>query len=135
MTVTLHNIAGYPPPTQGSSHATAARGNCIVHISGQVGQDESGKLVSGGLPEQAERALLNVALAIEAAGATVEDLAKVTFYVVDWNPSMFEELARGGGAARAQRPFPDVAITLIGVASLFTPEMLIEIDAIAVYDA
>jgi len=68
MTVTLHNITGIEPPPIGS-HATAARGNCIVHIAGQVGADEQG-VVASGLAAQMERALLNVALALEAAGAS-----------------------------------------------------------------
>lgn len=67
--------------------------------------------------------------------ATVADLVKSTFYVVDWDPSMLDQLARGGMAARAQVPFPDAAVTLIGVRSLFTPEMLIEIEAVAVVDS
>jgi len=82
-----------------------------------------------------ERALLNVALALEAAGASLDDLVKMTAYVVDWDPSMYEELVRGGAAARAKRPYPEAALTLIGVASLFTPEMLVEIDAVAFLDA
>ena len=56
----------------------------------------------------------------------------LTSYVVGWDPSMFDELARGIAAAGAQRPHPNPALTLIGVASLFTPEMLIEIEAAAV---
>lgn len=48
---------------------------------------------------------------------------------------MFDELTRGGSAWREERPFPDVALTLIGVKSLFTPEMLIEIEAVAVVDS
>ncbi len=67
--------------------------------------------------------------------ARVGDVAKSTFYVVDWEPSMMEELARGGAAARAKVPFPDAAITLIGVKSLFTPELLIEIEAVAVVES
>jgi enamine deaminase RidA (YjgF/YER057c/UK114 family) len=134
MTVTRHNIAGIEPPP-GGSHATAARGNRIVHISGQVGTDEHGQVVTGGLAAQTERALLNVALALEAAGAKPEDLVKMTTYVVNWDPSMLDELIRGGSAARAALPFPAVALTLIGVASLFTPEMLVEIDAVAVADS
>lgn len=133
MTVTLHNIAGLDAPALGC-HATAARGNVIVHLSGQVGSDESGAIVAGGLSAQMERALLNMALALEAAGATVDDLAKMTAYVVDWHPSMIEDLMRGGAAARASVPFRDVALTLIGVKSLFTPEMLVEIEAVAVFD-
>jgi enamine deaminase RidA (YjgF/YER057c/UK114 family) len=103
MTITPHNIAGFPPPPEGFSHVTAASGNRIVHISGQVGADETGAIVEGGLAAQTERALLNVALAVESAGATSDDIARMTFYVVDWNPSMFEELGKGGGAARARR--------------------------------
>lgn len=134
MSVTLHNIAGVELPP-GSSHATAARGNLIVHIAGQVGSDESGAVVTGGLAAQTERALGNVVLALEAAGASVDDLVKLTAYVVDWQPSMFDELARGINARRAQHPGPDVAQTLIGVRSLFTPDMLIEIEAVAVVDS
>ena len=132
MPISLHNIVGYPAPTPGFSHATAARGDRIVHVSGQPGTDETGAVVAGGLAAQTERALLNVGLALEAAGATFDDLARLTVYVVGWEPAMAEELVRGGSAARAQRPHPDVAVTLVGVASLFTPEMLIEIEAVAV---
>lgn len=134
MTVTYHNIAGIDPPPSGS-HATAARGNLIVHISGQVGTDAHGQIVVGGLAAQTERALLNVVRALEVAGARTDDLVKMTTYVVGWDPSMLDELLRGGSAAFAPRPFPAVALTLIGVASLFTPEMLVEIDAVAVVDA
>lgn len=134
MSVTLHNIAGAEPPL-GYSHATVARGNAFVYISGQVGTDEHGAVVAGGLAAQTERALLNVARALDAAGATFDDVAKVTFYVVDWDASMFEDLMRGAFAARQQHPYPDVALTLIGVKSLFTPDMLIEIEAVAVIDA
>lgn len=76
-----------------------------------------------------------MALTLEAAGATPDDLVKLTAYVVDWDLSMYEELGRGRDAARAQRAFPDVAITLIGVKSLFTSEMLIELEGVAVVDS
>jgi enamine deaminase RidA (YjgF/YER057c/UK114 family) len=132
MPMTLHNIAGFPPPTPGTSHATAVTAGRIVHISGQPGTDETGALVPGGLAAQTERALRNVALALEAAGARPEHAVKSTFYVAGWEPSMVEPLMEGGAAARADIPFPDVAVTLIGVQSLFTPEMLIEIETVAV---
>ncbi|MDQ3689984.1 MAG: RidA family protein [Chloroflexota bacterium] len=133
MTVTRHNIAGVEPPP-GGSHVTAGRGDLIVHVSGQVGTDESGMVVPG-LAAQTERALLNVALALDTAGVSLDELVKMTTYVVDWDLSMYDELIRGGSAARAQRTFPDTALTLIGVKSLFTPEMLIEIEAVAIVDS
>jgi enamine deaminase RidA (YjgF/YER057c/UK114 family) len=134
MPITQHTIAGFPPPPEGFAHVTSASGSRIVHISGQIGADETGAIVPGGLAAQTERALLNVALAVEAAGASVDDIARMTFYVVNWDPSMFEDLAKGGAAARAHRAFPEVAVTLLGVASLFTPDMLIEAEAVAVFD-
>jgi enamine deaminase RidA (YjgF/YER057c/UK114 family) len=132
MPVTHHNIAGFPPPPPGSSHASAATGGRIVHISGQPGTDEQGNVVAGGLAAQTERAVRNVALALDAAGARPEDVVKTTFYVVDWEPSKLEELARGAMAARRDLPFPDAAVTLIGVQRLFTPEMLVEVETVAV---
>ena len=132
MPVTHHNIAGFPPPPPGSSHASAATGGRIIHISGQPGTDEHGNVVSGGLAAQTERAVRNVALALEAAGARPEDVVKTTFYVVDWEPEKLEALVGGATAARRELPFPDAAVTLIGVQRLFTPEMLVEVEAVAV---
>lgn len=131
MSITSHNIPGVPAP-QLYSHAAVAKGKNIVYVSGQVGVDATGNVVSGGLAAQVEQAIINVGLALEAAGAKAGDLVKTTFYVVDWDPSMMDAFVKGGIAARKKYPFPDVALTLIGVKSLFTPEMLVEVEAVAV---
>jgi enamine deaminase RidA (YjgF/YER057c/UK114 family) len=98
-------------------------------MAGQVGSDVDGKLVEGGLAAQAERALLNVGLLLDAAGA---ELVKLTLYVVDYRPEKFQELGAGLMAARAQREFPQVPVTLLGVQALFEPEQLVEIEGEAV---
>ncbi len=128
------NIAGHSPmePIVGYSRAVVA-GNS-VHVSGTAPIPREGDPPEGAY-EQAQLCLGIIGAALEAAGASFEDLVKMTAYVVDWDPSMYDELGRGGSAARAKRPYPDVALTLIGVASLFTPEMLVEIDAVAVLDS
>lgn len=131
MTIEYLNTPGVPEP-QGFTHISIARGERVIHVAGQVGQDENGDIVPGGLAAQAERALLNLGRALEAAGASESDLAKVTIYVVGWEPSMFEQLAAGLGAAQAARPGPQVPVTLIGVHSLFQPDMLVEIEGVAV---
>jgi enamine deaminase RidA (YjgF/YER057c/UK114 family) len=131
MSIEYLNTPGVPEP-QGFTHISIARGERIVHVAGQVGQDENGDIVPGGLAAQAERALLNLGRALEAAGAGESDLVKVTIYVVGWEPSMFEQLAAGLGAAQAARPGPEVPVTLIGVQSLFQPDMLVEIEGVAV---
>jgi enamine deaminase RidA (YjgF/YER057c/UK114 family) len=131
MSVEYLNTPGVPEP-QGFTHISVASGDRVIHLAGQVGQDENGNVVEGGLAAQAERALLNLGRALEAAGASEHDLVKLTVYVVGWEPSMFEELVSGLGAAQAQRPGPEVPVTLIGVHSLFQPDMLIEIEGVAI---
>ena len=111
------------------SQLAIARGERTVHMAGQVGSDAEGKVVEGGLAAQAERALLNVGLLLDAAEA---HLVKLTIYVVDYAPEKFPELGAGLMAARAQREFPQVPITLLGVQSLFEPEQLVEIEGVAV---
>jgi enamine deaminase RidA (YjgF/YER057c/UK114 family) len=131
MTIEYLNTPGLPEP-QGFTHISIARGDRIIHVAGQVGQDENGDIVEGGLAAQAERALLNLGRALEAADASESDLVKVTIYVVGWDPSKFEELVSGLGAAQAQRPGPQVPVTLVGVQSLFGPDMLIEVEGVAI---
>lgn len=131
MVSTSHNPAGAQPPAPGFAHATAAKGSTIIHLSGQVGVDEAG-VVADGLAAQTRQALINLGKALEAAGGTAADLVSVRFYVVDWDPSKFEELGAGGAAAREHYAFPETTVTLVGVAALFTPEHLIEVEGVAV---
>ena len=135
MTVTSHDIPGRPAPPPGFAALTVAQGSRTVHVSGQVGTDEHGAVVPGGLAEQAEQALLNLDQALQVAGVTQQDIVHLRLYIVGWDPSQLEELGRGAAAAGAQidgrgRP----AVTLIGVSTLFTPDMLIEIEAVAIAD-
>lgn len=132
MPVELRNISGLPTP-EGYSHISIASGQRLIHMAGQVGRDENGAIV-GGLAAQTERALLNIGLALDEAGAGESDLVKLTIYIVDWEPVLFNELGAGILAAQESRPLPDVPMTLIGVKSLFQPEMLIEIEGMAVCD-
>jgi enamine deaminase RidA (YjgF/YER057c/UK114 family) len=131
MAIEYLNTPGVPEP-QGFTHISVARGERIIHVAGQVGQDENGDIVPDGLAAQTERALLNLGRALEAAGAGESELVKVTIYVVGWEPSMFEDLVAGLGAAQAARPGPEVPVTLIGVQSLFRPDMLVEIEGVAI---
>ena len=131
MPVELRNVPGRPEP-QGFTHLSIATGERLIHMAGQVGTDDTGKVVAGGLAAQTERALLNVGQVLEEAGAGETDLVKVTVYVVDWDQAMFPELGQGILAARQARPAPPVPVTVIGVKSLFEPEMLVEIEGVAV---
>lgn len=133
MTVTSHDIPGYPPVAPGFAHAASAPAGRLVLLSGQTGADASGVLVEGGLSAQVEQALVNVGLAMEAAGGSISDVVRLRFYVVGWDPSKIEAFMAGGGAGMARlEKLPRTAVTVIGVQALFTPDMLVELEAEAV---
>jgi len=117
-------------PARGFSHATVA--GDTVWLGGQIGSDATGKVVEpGDLVAQFTRAVRNVAIALRAAGCAPEDTVKLTYYVTGLDHYR-SELAAIGSAYREVfgRHYP--ATTLIEVTSLFDPEALVEIDAVAV---
>jgi enamine deaminase RidA (YjgF/YER057c/UK114 family) len=117
-------------PARGFSHATVA--GETVWIGGQTGDDVTGSVVEkGDVVAQFARAVGNLATAMRAAGCEPEDAVKLTYYVTD-----VEAYRRNLGAIGAAyrevfgRHYP--ATTLVEVTSLFDPEALVEIDAVAV---
>jgi enamine deaminase RidA (YjgF/YER057c/UK114 family) len=130
MSVELSNPEGlYQPPTY--SHLAVARGSRIVFISGQVGFDADGQLVGDDHFSQAEQAFRNLVTAVEAAGGTPADIAKITIFVVGHHPKLLEPLMNARAAAFGEhRP----ASTYLGVEALARPGLLIEVEAVAVLD-
>jgi enamine deaminase RidA (YjgF/YER057c/UK114 family) len=130
MTTTGHLIPGQPPIAGMFPHATSAPAGRLVLLSGQTGADADGAVVEGGLSGQVEQALVNVGLAVEAAGGTVSDVLRLRFYVVGWDPAKLDDFMAGGGAAMAKLPdLARAAVTVIGVQALFTPDVLVEVEA------
>jgi enamine deaminase RidA (YjgF/YER057c/UK114 family) len=115
----------------GAVNLTIATGTRIVHISGQTGVDADGKVVGSTHAEQSKRALENLRVAIEAAGATPADIAKLMIYIVDYNEAALEALV-GAAIEVFGNDYPITASTLVGVATLWQPDVLIEIDAVAI---
>ena len=110
------------------------QGSRTVYLAGQVSWDTEGNLIGAGdIAAQAEQAYLNIAAALEAVGATVADLAKVTVYIVDLDETRAGQFVAGRERAAAtlgtefQQPS-----TWIGVTSLAAPGYLVEVEAIAV---
>jgi enamine deaminase RidA (YjgF/YER057c/UK114 family) len=130
MTIELNNPEGlHQPPTY--SHLAIATGSRVVFISGQVGYDVEGRLVGEDHHSQAEQAFRNVVTAVEAAGGSIEDIAKITTYVVGNHPQLLEPLMGARAAAFGEHK---PASTYLGVESLARPGLLVEVEAIAVLD-
>jgi len=68
------------PYSQAISH------NGILYASGQIGLlPEAGKMVAGDVESQAKQVTENLSAVLETAGATVNDILKVTIFLVDMN--------------------------------------------------
>jgi enamine deaminase RidA (YjgF/YER057c/UK114 family) len=108
--------------------AVVARGT-MVFVRGQVGQDlETSKSVAVGDPAaQAEKAMANIKMLLEEAGAKLEHICKITIYIID--PRYREPVYRAIGKwLKGVHPVS----TGIVVSALARPEWLVEVDATAV---
>jgi enamine deaminase RidA (YjgF/YER057c/UK114 family) len=126
------NPDGMAPPVGPYAHVvTTPPGGRIVFCAGAVAYDANGELVGkGDIVAQTRQVMENLRLALQAAGATFDDVVKVTNYVTD------AELWRQVLPVRAEylRP-PYPASTFVEVSALMFPDLLIEIEAVAVvYD-
>ena len=135
MTVELLNPIGLPQPEFYRQMAVTT-GTRTVYLAGQVARTAAGDQVGpGDLAAQVEQAYLNVATALAAVGGSFDDVAKLTVYVVDWNEHKLPALGEGVGRAAAKLGVdPTKPVTLLSVAALGEPDLLVEVDAIAVLD-
>ena len=118
---------------RGYSHVVSARGR-HVFIAGQVAFDAEGRVVGAGdLRAQTEQVFKNLQRALAAAGARLEDLVKTTIFVVGYKPADREVIAEV--RSRVYGNVEPPASTLVGVQALVVPELMIEIEAVAVVDA
>ncbi|MFI6943800.1 RidA family protein [Streptomyces sp. NPDC050418] len=133
MPVTLINPEGLPKP-EVYRQMSVATGSRLVFLAGQVARDADGRPVGGGdFAAQVEQCYLNIATALAAAGGSFDDVAKLTVYVVDWKPELMPLL--GEGVSRAAEKLgvdPVKPVTLLGVAALGEPDLLVEVEATAV---
>jgi 2-iminobutanoate/2-iminopropanoate deaminase len=122
------NPPGLPTPFGPFAQVTVARPGKLVHVSGMISVDERGEVVGkGDIAAQTRQVMRNLGVALEAAGASFADVMKITNFLTDAN--MYPEIAPIRNEYLCE-PFP--ASTLIQVERLIWPELLIEIEAVAV---
>lgn len=113
-------------PTTGYSPAVVTDGP-LVHVSGQVAFDKERKLVGrGDIAAQATQVYANLKAVLEAAGSGLDRVVKLTVYVTD---PRFTPAVREARSKFLKEPYP--ASTLVVVAGLAEPELLVEIEAVA----
>lgn len=107
-------------------YAQAQIAGNLVFTAGQIPLDPASmELISGGIAEQTERVMLNVAAVLEAAGSSTDKLVKCGIFLADFDDfqAMNEVYARHVGSSPPARATVQVAYLPSGV--------LVEIDAIA----
>jgi 2-iminobutanoate/2-iminopropanoate deaminase len=122
------NPPGLVKPT-GYTHVVVAPDGRTVYVAGQVAFDSTGQLIgSGDFRAQAERVFQNLHRALASVGGALDDVIKTTTFVTDLkNVAQLREV-RGKYLDRAHPP----ANTLLVVSSLARPDLLLEIEAVAV---
>ncbi|MBI2995022.1 MAG: RidA family protein [Gammaproteobacteria bacterium] len=101
----------------------------VVYCSGQVAADADGKpLHPGDMQAQLNRALDNVTTVLKGAGLGLSDVVRLNYYTTD-----VAAFVKAGPALaeRLNRERCRSASTLLGVASLYHPDVLVEIEATA----
>jgi enamine deaminase RidA (YjgF/YER057c/UK114 family) len=117
------------------SHAVTAQGpGKLIYVSGQVSWDRDGKVVGkGDMRAQTKQVFENLTHALRAAGAGWKDVVKLNGYMVGMNAervAAYRE-ARGGYLDAVELP----ASTLVGVTALVDPDLLLEVEVVAVVAA
>ena len=111
-------------------YSRAIRIGTQIYVSGTTATDENGHLV--GLDDaylQTKQTLANIEKALVALGAQMSDVVRTGIYVT--NIAQWEEIGRAHGEVfRDIRP----ATSMVEVKSLIQPEMLVEIEAVAIVE-
>lgn len=131
MTSTITNPTGLHDPTRfGYSHvATVPAGSELVLVAGQYGSDGSGQTTSPDFADQVARSFVNLGTALEAAGVGYADVVQIRTYIVDHSLARLDVLLAAVRGIWGDRPPTQ---TLVGVAALALPDMLFEVEAVAV---
>ncbi len=110
----------------GYSQAVSVEANGVktIYISGQIGEGES-------LAEQSRNLYASMAKRLAAVGASAADVVKLVTFIVDYTPEKVGDAFAGYGGVFTDSDAPP-AHTVVGVQALFQPQLLIEVEAVAV---
>ena len=108
--------------------ADAVRVDDVIYVAGQVAWGEKGEVVGkGDLFAQSRQVFKNISEVLELAGATLNDIVRLTQYFVDMN-----DIHPFRQARREVMPGVTCITTGVQVARMTQPELLLEVEAMAI---
>ncbi|CUS35485.1 Enamine/imine deaminase [Candidatus Nitrospira nitrosa] len=122
----IQGVSTQPDPYAPYLLSQAIKTGPFVFVSGQAGYDDNGKIVDGGFAAQGEQAFLNLKRALTAAGSSLDKVVKVTIFVTDMG--QFNDVV---DLRRRHFSVPYPADSIVEIKALYTPDAMIEIEAIA----
>jgi enamine deaminase RidA (YjgF/YER057c/UK114 family) len=112
------------------SHAVVVDSGPLVFVSGQVAHDAQGRLVGkGDMRAQTRQVFENLKAALAAAGSDFAHVVRINSYLTDMSQLDAHRQVRQEFLAGLSHP---PASTLVGVARLVDPDLLLEVEAVAV---
>ena len=129
-TLRIQRITTDPDPYEPFRLALGYRVGDLIFVSGQAAIDQNGQAVGAGdFDAQAEQTFTNLERVLAAGGSSLENVVKVTIFLTDMAnfPKIVELRGKWFTA-----PYP--ADTIVEVTALALPELMIEIEAVAVAD-
>jgi len=102
-------------------------GGRLIHVAGQIPWDENGQTVcKGDVAGQTRQVFANIAAVLAEAGATLDDVIKITVFAADIR---YRDEINRVRTETFREPYP--ASTQVAVAALVDPDWLVEIEAVA----
>lgn len=120
---------GWPQP-KGYANGMCAEGRLLL-VGGQIGWTPDGRFEHHDFIGQMTQALRNVVAVVEAAGGTVGDIGRLTWYVTDKSDYVANQRAVGA-AYREVMGYHFPAMTMVVVSALVEDAALVEIEATAI---
>jgi enamine deaminase RidA (YjgF/YER057c/UK114 family) len=130
MKKSYQNPPGSPTP-KSYHHVVTTEGGRMIFLSGQVAFDSDRQIVGkDDVVAQTRQAMRNLKAAVETGGGEILDIVQISTHVVHYDPSQLDDIT--GTIAAFFQPECLPTNTLVGVESLSTEGLLIEIGGIAV---
>jgi enamine deaminase RidA (YjgF/YER057c/UK114 family) len=126
MSPARRRVSSSVPFEQAVGYSRAVAAGDFIFVSGCTSIADGRIVHEGDVAKQAEQALLNVSAALGQLGASLADVVQTRVYVTDI--SRWEEV---GEAHRLAFELAPPASTMVQVAALIDPRLLVEVEAVA----